>query len=50
MNAKTLNAPQFRKMLVALATVVLLAAAGPVYSAGSDEMRLACQNQPACGG
>ena len=52
MNARTLNAPQLRKMLVALASVVLLAAAGPVYSAaaGSDEIRLACQNQPACGG
>jgi hypothetical protein len=52
MNAKTLNAPQLRKTLVALASVVLLAAAGPVYStaAGSDELRLACQNLPSCGG
>jgi hypothetical protein len=52
MNAKTLNAPQLRKTLVALASVVLLAAAGPVYStaAGSDEARVACQTAPACGG
>jgi hypothetical protein len=51
MNAKTLNAPQLRTTLVALASVVLLAAAGPVYStAGSDELRLACQNLPSCGG
>ena len=52
MNAKTLNAPQFRKMLVALASVVLLAASGPVYSAaaGSNEARVACQNLPSCGG
>jgi hypothetical protein len=51
MNAK-LNAPQLRKTLVALASVVLLAAAGPVYSAaaGSDEVHLACQTAPACGG
>jgi hypothetical protein len=52
MNSKTLNAPQLRKMLVALASVVLLAAAGPVYSAaaGSDEIRIACNTAPACGG
>ena len=52
MNAKTLNAPQLRKMLVALASVVLLAAAGPVYSAaaGSDGQHLACNAPPACGG
>ena len=51
MNARTLNAPQLRKTLVALASVVLLAAAGPVYSAaGSDETKLACNAPPACGG
>ena len=52
MNAKTLGAPQLRKMLVALASVVLLAAAGPVYStaAGPGEVRLSCQNLPSCGG
>jgi hypothetical protein len=52
MNSKTLNAPQLRKMLVALASFVLLAAAGPVYSAaaGSEELQLACQPSPACGG
>jgi hypothetical protein len=52
MNAKTLNAPQLRKTLVALASVVLLAASGPVYSAaaGSDEQHLACQTAPSCGG
>ena len=50
MNAK-LNAPQLRKALIALASVVLLAA-GPVYStaAGSDEQHLACNAPPACGG
>lgn len=51
MNSNTLNAPQLRKTLAALASVVLLAAAGPVYSAaGSDEIRLACNTAPACGG
>ena len=52
MNAKTLNAPQLRKTLLAVATVVVLAAAGPVYSAaaGSDDVRLACSTTPACGG
>ena len=52
MNANKLNAPQLRKTLVALASIVLLAAAGPVYSAaaGSDDVQLACQTAPACGG
>jgi hypothetical protein len=52
MNAKTLNAPQLRKMLVALASVVLLAASGLVYSAaaGSGDVQLACNAPPACGG
>lgn len=52
MNARTFNAPQLRKMLVALASVALVAAAGPVYSAaaGSDDVRLACNAPPACGG
>lgn len=49
-NTNTLNALQLRKALVALVSIALLAAAGPVYSAaGSDEVRLACQNSPACG-
>jgi hypothetical protein len=50
-NTKTLHAPQLRKALVALVSVALLAAAGPVYSAaGSDEVRLACQSSSNCGG
>jgi hypothetical protein len=53
MNPKTntLNALQLRKALVALVSIALLAAAGPVYSAAaSDEIRLACQNSAGCGG
>ncbi len=51
MNAKTLDAPHLRKTLVALASIVLLAATGPVYSAAeSDGTRIACNNTPACGG
>ena len=52
MNASTRNTSQLRKALVALTAVVLLGAAGPVYSAaaGSAEQRLACQNLPSCGG
>ena len=52
MNAQTLHAPQLRKTLVALVSIALLAAAGPVYAAavGYDETRLACQNQSGCGG
>jgi hypothetical protein len=52
MNARTINAQQLRKTLVALASVVLLAASGPIYSAaaGSDDVRLACNAPPACGG
>jgi hypothetical protein len=46
-----LNAPQLTKALVALVSVVLLAAAGPVYSAASaEEVHLACQSAPVCGG
>jgi hypothetical protein len=49
-NTKTLHAPQLRKALVALVSVALLAAAGPVYSAaGSDEVTVACQTS-SCGG
>lgn len=51
MNTNTHNAPQLRKILVALVSIAALAAAGPVYSAASpDEIRLACQPSPACGG
>lgn len=51
MNINTHNAPQLKKTLVALVSVLLLAAAGPVYSAaGSDEMQLACQASTSCGG
>jgi hypothetical protein len=50
MNTKAHNALQLRKALVALVSVVLLTAAGPVYSvAGSDEVRVACQGNW-CGG
>ena len=45
------NAPQLTKALVALVSIVLLAAAGPVYSAaGADEVQLACQSASSCGG
>ena len=51
MNTNTLNALQLRKALIALVSIALLAAAGPVYSAaGSDEVRLACQATTSCGG
>ena len=51
MKTNTHNAPQLRNILVALVSIAVLAAAGPVYSAASsDELRLACQNSPACGG
>jgi hypothetical protein len=51
MNAQTLHAPQLRKTLVALVSIALLAAAGPVSSAArADEARLACQPGGSCGG
>jgi hypothetical protein len=50
MNINTHNAPQLKKTLVALVSVLLLAAAGPVYSAaGTDELQLACQGSTSCG-
>ena len=50
-NTNTLNALQLRKALVALVSIALLAAAGPVYSAaGSEEITLACQSSAGCGG
>jgi len=50
MNTTTHNAKQLRRTLVALVSVALLTAAGPVYSAaGSDEVRVACQGN-SCGG
>jgi hypothetical protein len=51
MNAHTLSAKQIRKYAVALVSIVLLAAAGPVVSAaGSEELQLACQGATSCGG
>jgi hypothetical protein len=51
MNTTTDNAKQLRKTLVALVSVALLTAAGPVYSAaGSEEVRVACQGSTSCGG
>lgn len=45
-----INAPQLTKAIAALVSVVLLAAAGPVYSAvAGDEVQLACQTN-SCGG
>ena len=50
MNTHTHHVPQLRKTLAALVSILLLAAAGPVYSAaGSDELQLACQSNH-CGG
>ncbi len=50
MNTKAQNALQLRKTLVALVSVVLLTAAGPVYSvAGSDEVRVHARATPAAG-
>ena len=50
MNIDTHDAPQLKKTLVALVSILLLAAAGPVYSAtGSDELQLACQGTTSCG-
>lgn len=50
MNINTHNAPQLNKTLAALVSILLLAAAGPVYSAvGSDELQLACQGTTSCG-
>jgi hypothetical protein len=46
-----IEAPQLTKALAALVSVVLLAAAGPVYSAASaDDRQLACQGTTSCGG
>ena len=46
-----INAPQLTKAIATLASVVLLAAAGPVYTAASaDEVQLACQSGGYCGG
>jgi hypothetical protein len=46
-----INAPQLTKAVATLVSVVLLAAAGPVYSAaGADEAQLACQSTSVCGG
>lgn len=51
MNTTTYNAKQLRKTLVALVSVALLTATGPVYSAaGSEEVRVACQSSSSCGG
>jgi hypothetical protein len=51
MNAHTLSAKQIRKYAVALVSIVLLAAAGPVVSAaGSEKLQLACQGSTSCGG
>lgn len=49
MNTTAYTAKQPRKALVALASVALLVAAGPVYSAPSDGTTVACQSSH-CGG
>lgn len=50
MNTKTYHAQQLRKTLVALVSVALLTAAGPVYSAAApEENTVACQSG-VCGG
>ncbi len=50
MNTTTYNAKQLRKTLVALVSVALLTAAGPVYSAAASEgSTIACQSGH-CGG
>ena len=50
MNTTTDNAKQLRKTLVALVSVALLTAGGPVYSAAASEGNsVACQSSH-CGG
>ena len=51
MNATTHTAPQLRKTLLALGSIVLLAAAGPVYAAAADTAQpsAACQGGNNCG-
>jgi hypothetical protein len=50
MTIDTHDAPQLKKTLAALVSILLLAAAGAVHSeAGSNELRVACQSNH-CGG
>lgn len=50
MKLETRNAKGAARGLLLLASVVLLATAGPVYSAaGAERIQLACQS-PYCGG
>jgi hypothetical protein len=50
MNAHTLNAQTLRKYAVALVSIVLLAAAGPLSSAGTEDARQLACNSTSCGG